>query len=235
MLGLGEGELQLLGQGLGEVAAAQRNAPLPHAVAVGDHQIRRVGAQRDDHHRLGRVLGIVFVGRRQLAQLVEEQEVVQHQRRKLDDVDLDAGLEERLQGAEDGVALHGEQADLRLQGEPLLLASAAHPLVVPDHVVQVEGDLLPGFVADDVGDLLGLDRRQLDEPRQARLPRHGDRHPVAQHRVPREELLQGIADQLGRVGAGLAEDLGVLDVVEGLGDDLVGSSWARHRRAFSAH
>ena len=31
MLGLGEGELQFLGQRLGEVAAAQRNAALPDA------------------------------------------------------------------------------------------------------------------------------------------------------------------------------------------------------------
>ena len=171
VLGLGEGELQLLGQGLGEVAAAQRHAPLPDAVAVGDHQVGGVGAQRDDHHRLGRVLRIVFLGRRQVAQLVEEHEVVQRQRRELHDVDLDARLLEGLQGAEHGVALHGEQADLGLQGEALFLAAAAHPLVVPDHVVQVEGDLLPGLVADDVGDLLGLDRRQLDEPRQARSAR----------------------------------------------------------------
>ena len=84
------------------------------------------------------------------------QEVVQRQRRELDDVDLDAGLPEWLQGAEDGVALHGEQADLGLQGKPFLLAAAAHPLVVPNDVVQVEGDLLPGLVADDVGNLLRL-------------------------------------------------------------------------------
>ena len=219
VLGLGEGELQLLGQRLGEVAAAQRNAPLPHAIAVADHQVGGVGAQRDDHHRLGRILGIVLIGRRQFAQLVEAEEVVEHQRRKLDDVDLDVGLDEGVRGAEDGVALHGEQADLGLQGEPFLLASAAHPLIVPDDVVEVEGDLLPGFVADDVGDFLGFDRRQLDESRQARLARHGNGHPVAQHRVPREELLQGVADQFGGVGTGLAEDLGIFDVVEGVGDD----------------
>ena len=90
------------------------------------------------------------------AHLVEEQEVVEHQRRQLHDVDLDALLQERLQRPKHRVALHGEQADLRLQREALLHAAAAHPLVVPDHVVQVEGDLLPGFVADDVGDLLRL-------------------------------------------------------------------------------
>ena len=72
------------------------------------------------------------------------------------------------------------------------------------------------------GIFFDFDRRQLDEPRQARLARHRHRHPIAQHRVPRQKLLQGLADQLGRVGAGLAENLGILDVVEGLGDDLLG-------------
>ena len=34
--------------------------------------------------------------------------------------------------------------------------------------------------------------------------------------------LRASDDQLGRVGVGLREDLGILDVVEGLDDDLVG-------------
>ena len=99
MLGLGEGELQLLGQRLGEVVAAQRNAPLPDAIAVGDHQVGRVGAQREDDHRLGRIVRIVFVRRRQVLQLVEDGVVVERQRRELHDVDFDAGLVERLQRA----------------------------------------------------------------------------------------------------------------------------------------
>ena len=128
VLGLGEGEFQLLRERLGEVAAAQGNGPLPDAIAVADHQVGGVGAQRDDHHRLGRIFGIVLIGRRQFAQLVEAEEVVEHQRRKLDDVDLDVGLDEGVERAEDGVALHGEQADLGLQGEPFLLASHTHEM-----------------------------------------------------------------------------------------------------------
>ena len=56
---------------------------------------------------------------------------------------------------------------------------AGHLLVVPDHVVERERNLLPGFVLDDVGNLLRFDRRQLDEPRQAALPGHRDGDRVA--------------------------------------------------------
>ena len=222
VLRLGEGQLQLLGQGLGEVVAAQRHAPLPHAIAVGHHQVGGVGPQRHHHHRLGRILGVIFLDRRQIVQLVEQHVVVQRQRRELHVVDFDARTLERLDSAEDGVALHGEQADFRLQREAFFLAAAAHPLVVPDHVVQIEGDLLAGFVADDVGDLLGFHRRQLDEPRQAALAGNRNRHPVAVHLVAREELPQRVGDQFGGVGVRLAEDLRILDEVECLDYDLVG-------------
>ena len=94
--------------------------------------------------------GIVFLRAGQVLEHVEDDVVVERQRGQLHDVDFDARLDERLERAEHGVALHGEEADLGLQHEALLLAPAAHPLVVPDHVVQVEGDLLPGLVADDV-------------------------------------------------------------------------------------
>ena len=62
--------------------------------------------------------------------------------------------------------------DLGLQREALFFAAADHPLVVPDDVFEREGNLLPRLVLDDVGDLLGFDRRQLDEPRQAVLAGH---------------------------------------------------------------
>ncbi len=92
--------------------------------------------------------------------------------------------------------------------------------IVPDHLVEAEGDLLLGLEADDVGDLAFLDRRQLDETRQAALPRHADGHDVAAQIVARQERLQGVADQFVRLGIGLAEDLGILDVIEMRGDKL---------------
>jgi len=79
MLGLGEGELQLLGQCLGEVTTAQWDAPLPNAIAVAHHKVRRVRAQRQQHHRFGRILGIVFLGWRKVGKQVEDAEVVQRQ------------------------------------------------------------------------------------------------------------------------------------------------------------
>ena len=67
-------------------------------------------------------------------------------------------------------------------------------------------------------------------------PGHGDRHPIAADRVARQKLLQRVADQFGGLGAGLAENLGILDVVEGVGDDsLAGSSPSRQRNALSEH
>ena len=155
-------------------------------------------------------------------QLIEEHVVVQRQRRELHVVQLDAGFLEWFEGSEHGVALHGEQADFRFQCKAFLFCAAAHALVIPDDVVQVEGDLLPRFVADDVGYFFGFHRRQLDEPRQAALPRDGYRHAIAAHAVAREELLQGVANQFGRLGAWLTEDFWIFDEVESLDDNLVG-------------
>src|SRR5262249_45062559 len=78
-----------------------------------------------------------------------------------------------------------------------------------------EGDLLLRLEADDVGDLLFFDRRQLHEAGQAALPgdAHGD--DVALDRIARQEGLERLTRQLVRVCVGLAEDLRVLDVVEG--------------------
>ena len=50
VFGLGEGELQFLGQRAGEVVAAERDRPLPDDLAaVGDDEVRGVGA--DVHAR----------------------------------------------------------------------------------------------------------------------------------------------------------------------------------------
>ena len=138
-----------------------------------------------DWRRIGRIVRAFDI------QPVEADEVVDRQRRELDDVDRDAGLFERLQRAGHLVALHREQADFRLERVAFVFA-ADERLVVPDHVFERERNLLPGFVLDDVGNLLPLDRRQLDEPRQAALAGHGDRHAVARHVVARDELLAAL-------------------------------------------
>ena len=147
--------------------------------------------------------------------MVEDDVVVQRQRRELDNVDVDAGVFKRLQRLEHLIAFHGEQADLGLQRKAFLLAAAAHLLVIPDHVFQRKGNLLAGFVLDDVGDLLLLDRRQLDEAGQADLARNADGDPIALDVVAREKRRQRFGDQLVWIGFGLTEDLGIFDVVEG--------------------
>ncbi len=153
-----------------------------------------------------------------LAEQVVGHEVAQGQRRHLHQMHLDADVLEVLQVAVDHVALHGEQADFGLDEAVGQLADA-DLLVVPDDLVEVERDLLLGLEADDVGDLLFLDRRQLDEAGQAALAGHADGDLVAAEVVARQELFQRLAGQLVGVGVGLAEDLGMLDVVEGGGGD----------------
>ena len=110
--------------------------------------------------------------RRQVLQLIEHDEVVNRQRRELNNIDFDARVGEWLERAEHLLALHGEQANLGLQREAIFLAAARQLLIVPDDVFQREGDLLPRFITHDVGNLFRLDRRQLDEPRQAALAGH---------------------------------------------------------------
>jgi len=83
--------------------------------------------------------------------------------------------------------------------------------------VSSEKPLLPGFVLDDVRNLLGLDRRQLDEPRQTALAGNAYRNAVPADGVARQECLQGLAHQLDRVRIRLAEDLRILDEVECIG------------------
>ena len=135
--------------------------------------------------------------------------------------------------AVDHVALHGEQADLGLHGEAVGHVAGADLLVVPDDLVEREGNLLLGLEPDDVGDLLFLDRRQLDEAGQAALAGDADGDQVALERVAREELLERLAGELIGVGVGLAEDLGMLDVVEGGGGRT--PSITSRRRALRAH
>ena len=49
VLGLGERELQLFGESFRKVISANRNTTLPNAVAIGDDQVCRISAERDDN------------------------------------------------------------------------------------------------------------------------------------------------------------------------------------------
>ncbi len=104
--------------------------------------------------------------------------------------------------------------------KPSVTTAGAELLVVPDDLIEVERNLLLGLEPDDVGDLLFLDGRQLDETGQTALTGHADGHDVAAEGVARQELVERLAGQLVGVGVGLAEDFGMLDVIEGGGDEL---------------
>jgi len=77
----------------------------------------------------------------------------------LNQIDFDVDVGKRRHRADNLIAAHGEQPDFGFQREPLFNASAGHLLVVPDNVLNGEGDLLPRLVLDDVGNLLRFDRR----------------------------------------------------------------------------
>ena len=175
VLGLREGKLQFLGQRLGKVVATQRDATLPNAEAVGDNQVGRIGTEREDNRRGRRIVRHVFLDRRKIIHLIEEKVVVKCKRGKLDEINFDTDFVERFERTVDLIPLHGEQADLGFENETLGLAATAHALVVPDDVVQIERDLLLRFIFDNVGDLLRLDWRKLDETRETILSRYGDR------------------------------------------------------------
>ncbi len=139
---------------------------------------------------------------------------------ELDDVQFQADVRQRFHRPIDLVSLHCEQAHLSIQGEPVNLLPATHLLKVPDHFVQVERNLLLGFVPHDLGDLLGIHRRRLEEPCQTSLARHGHGDRRTFDVVLFDELRYRCFDQLFRVRFGLTENLGVFDIVERLRDDL---------------
>ena len=217
LLRLGKRQLETLHEGFGEVVAADRHAPLPDPQPVGDDEIGGVDAHRDEDYRGGRLEG---VDRRRIGHLVEDQHVQQRHRRELKDVDLDPSFRERHQRLGDLLLLHREQRHLGVEDEAPLFEPADEPLPVPFHLLEREGDLLPGLVADDVGDLLRLDRRQLDELGEARLPGDGDHDAVPLELVAANKLLERGAHQFHRIGLRLGDDHRVFDVVEGVGDDL---------------
>src|SRR5579871_939312 len=200
------------------MVAAQRNGTLPNnAFAVGDDEVAAVGpdVQRDDASLVGAGLAALRV----LGQQIEGDVIAQSQRRHLHEMDIDVDILEMLQIAAHHVALHGEQTNLRFHRETIGDDAGADLLIIPDDLFEIKRNLLFRLEANDVGDLLFLDGRQLDEAGQAALSRDADGHDVAAQVVARQELIKGFPRELIGVGIGLAEDFGMFDVIEGGGDD----------------
>ena len=134
--------------------------------------------------------------------------VVQCQRGRLHRRRLDPRVLVVQQVITNQVALHREDADFDVRGV-LLLES----LVVPDHLVHVEGDLLFRLVAHDFGDFLGFHRGELAEAGQGVLARHAHHDRGVGNVVAGKEGLQRRGDQRLVVRVGLRKDLLVLDEI----------------------
>ncbi len=191
--------LNALDQRFGEIVAADRDRAEPDRFALGDDQVGVFGAEVDDH-------------RRALDPPVVVHGVVDRQRIHLHDLDVEPGVGEVVDVPVHQLLAHRKDADLDVRRLWFL-----EELVAPFDVVEREGDLLDRFEADDLGDLLGLNRRQLDEPGEARLPAHADRDAAALDAVPLHEIGQRCLDERLAVVAGLGEDVLVFDDFE-IGD-----------------
>ena len=224
MLGLGERQFHLLGQRPREVVASQRNVADPDLRPVGDQQ-RRVVSSHVEHDRVLVVVGRFLVDPD--AHLVVADEIVQGQRRDLDEVDFESRVEKRLQRLEHLLAFHREQADLGIEHVAAVLVDTSGDLLeVPNDIVEIKRDLLLRLVLDDLGNLVRLDRRQVDEPRQGGRAGQADRHPRPVHVVVLDERLDRLRNQFLGNRIGLAENLGgiriaVLDVRVAHGQHLV--------------
>ena len=211
MLGLGEGQLHVFGQGPGEVVSAHGDVADPDLLSVRHQQHRVVGAHVE-HQLVFTRLFVPHLGRH--AQPVVTQEVVQRQRRDLDLVDFHLAGNERIQVLHHQVPLHGEQPHLGVEQKARLGSRAPQGLKVPDDFFEGERDLLPGLVLHNLDHPARFDGRELNELGQRRLPGHADDHAIALGLVAPQERVERLPDQFLRVRIGLAQDFGMGDVVE---------------------
>ena len=194
-----------------------RNTALPDPETVGDDQISRLRSHRQDHHRWRLIVGIEF-DRRGVHSVVGD-EVENRQRCKLHAIQLDAHRLQRSNRTVDRFLLHREQTDFGVERDPVDLGTT-HLLIVPDHVIQLERDLLLRFILDDVRNLLRIHWRWLEKTSQPSLARYRHRYLVALNLISREELLDRVPNQLLRVSSiWLTQDFRVLDVIECLDFD----------------
>ena len=156
VLRLGVRQLERLHQGLGESGvAAEGDVAEDDLLAVGDDQVAGLVADVEQHGGALAHLAVVV------------HEVEQGQRGRLHQLDVQRRLE-RLVVVEDVVdvlPLDAEDAGLLLGG-----VRPGEDLVVPDDLVDREGDLLGRLEPDDVGNLVGLTGGSVTNFEKVRLP-----------------------------------------------------------------
>ena len=221
MFGLGKGQFHLFRECSGKVITADGDVSNPDLLAVCDQQRRVVSTHVEQNGVLFRGDKLIFFAATD-SQRVIAMEIVQSQRRDLNDFNFDLRFRERSQCFVNLLGLHGEQTDFCTQHEAAFLDAAAQRLEVPDHIFQGKRNLLSGFVFDDVSHLAALDRRQLDESGQRRVPGKADGNEIPCNIVSRQECFESLLDQFARNRVGLAENFRVRDVVVRHGEHLLG-------------
>ena len=177
MLRLGKRHLQILQKLSREVVTPDRNTSLPNAKTISNQQVACVGPDTQNHGALRRPIGIKLLGGHLFGKSLVGNHVVDAHRSQLHQVDVDPLVAVRLQGSENRLLLHRKQANLTIQRIALFDLCSFHLLEVPNHIVQIKGNLLLGFILNNVPDLLDFNRGRLEELRQSTLSRNTHGYP----------------------------------------------------------
>jgi hypothetical protein len=93
-------------------------------------------------------------------------------------------------------------------------------LIIPNDVIEVEGDLLFGFIANDVRDFLHFHGRRFEELGQTALAGNADGNPVLARFVAIQELLHRFGDQQIGLCLGLAQQFRIFNIFVRLGNNV---------------
>ena len=203
------------------MVAADRHVSNPDASTVGHQQRGVVGTHVDNDCVIVTVSWIAAVFA--VPVNVVAKEVVQSKRCGLDNFNFLTRIHERLHLSQNLIAFHGEQADFRFQHEATLFDTTAQRLVVPNHVIQIEWNLLPRFVLNNLSNLAGFDRWQLDELRKRCLTGNRDDNLVTLQRIARTKRLQRSGDKFFRNRVRLTQNFRMRNVVKRNRYGLLGS------------
>ncbi len=152
------GNLKCVGNGCGEVVSTDWEGSNPTSIALGNHHIRCGGSNVNEYNWVG---------------FIVEFEVVVHgveERQRTERKDFRTQADLTIQAKQFGNLLpsHRKETDFDLRGILILKY-----LVIPLNLIDRKWNLLHCLKLDDVGDLFGLDRRQLGESHQGRVPLNG--------------------------------------------------------------
>ena len=214
MFCLGKREFHLTSQRSSEMVAADRYVTNPDIAAVRYKQRRVISSHIQNDVVVFCRRWLRCGGRFAETQHVIRQIVVQRQRGDLDNLHFFVVVNKWLQSVIDQLSLHREQPDFCLEHKAALFDAATDRLIIPDHVVQIERNLLPCFIFHDLSHLAGFNWWQLDELRQRTLTGHADCNQIAINPVPVEKRFHGLPDKFFRNRIRLAEDFGMRNIVK---------------------